>query len=96
MSIKEMRLEKLEREEHQVRQLSILVKYLCLSLCCKYHYASNGNLFDFNEIRMIYAAESVPDDCNCGITQVVVNELGLPLYPKNIEKVRAQKSRFQQ
>lgn len=95
MNVKEMRLEKLEREEYEVRRLSILVKYLCLSTCCKYHYPSNGKLFDFSEIRKIYTVANVPDDCNCGITQVIVNELGIPLYPKNIERVRSQKSRFQ-
>ena len=94
MKIKDSRIEKLDKEEREARRLSILVKYLCLSACCKYHYTMNGNLFEFEQVRQIYASNDIHEDCNCALSQVLVNDLGEPLFTKAIERVRAQKHRF--
>ncbi|MBS3667999.1 hypothetical protein [Vreelandella boliviensis] len=90
MTVNSMRLEKILRETEDVKRLGIPVKYMCLSLMCEYHKSLHGELFNIEEIKDLYSLENVPEDCRCGVTQVLVDEVGKPRNPRVVEKARLQ------
>lgn len=90
MSINESRIKRIISEDAEVKKLGLKVKYMCLSLACDHHRSLHGELFGFGEIKTIYALESVPDGCRCGVTQVLVDNQGNPMTPKVVELAKSQ------
>lgn len=90
MSPNEKRLQKVLRDEQSVNRLGIPVKYMCLSLMCEHHKSLHGELLDISEVMEIYKLESVPEDCRCGITQILMDETGNPRTPEIVEKAKSQ------
>lgn len=90
MSVNEMRIQKVLREENDTKRLGILVKYMCLSLSCKHHQSLHGELFGIDEIKKLYDLTRVPAECRCGVIQILVDDHGHPLTPSIVEKARSQ------
>ena len=90
MTVNSMRLDKILKENEDVKRLGISVKYMCLSLMCEHHKSLHGELFDVEEIKDLYSLENVPEDCRCGVTQVLVDEAGKPRNPRVVEKAKSQ------
>lgn len=90
MTANRMRLDKVFKENEDVKRLGIPVKYMCLSLMCEHHKSLHGELFDVEEIKDLYSRENVPEDCRCGVTQVLVDEAGNPRNPSVVEKAKSQ------
>lgn len=90
MSVNSMRIEKILKEDEDVKRLGIQVKYMCLSLMCEYHKPLHGELFDIEEVTELYRLDIVPEDCRCGVTQVLVDEMGKPRNPNVVENAKSQ------
>lgn len=90
MAVNSTRLNKILKEDEDVKRLGIPVKYMCLSLMCEHHKSLHGELFDTEEIRELYGLENVSDDCRCGVTQVLVDEAGELRNPRVVEKAKSQ------
>lgn len=93
MSVNSMRLEKIIKEGEGVKRLGIPAKYMCLSLTCEHHKSLHGELFDIGEITSLYSLDNIPEDCRCGVTQILVDETGKPRNPAVVEKARPKGSR---
>ena len=90
MSVNENRFNKLIREENDVKRLGIRVEYLCLSLMCNHHSNLHGSLISFDKAKETFNLDSAPDDCRCGISQILIDENGMPTSMSLIERVRSQ------
>lgn len=90
MTVNSMRLDKILKDDEDVKRFGILVKYMCLSLMCAHHKSLHAELFDVEEIKDIYSLENIPEDCRCGVTQVLVDETGKPKNPRVLEKAKSQ------
>lgn len=90
MGIKQSRFDKFLKEEAETRRLGIGVKFMCLSLPCIYHDLRHGVLHDPDEIKSLFHPDLVPDDCKCGIVQVLVDDKGGPRAPGVVEKAWEQ------
>jgi len=90
MTVNSMGLDKIIKENEDVKRLGIPVKYMCLSLMCDHHKSLHGELFNIEEIKDLYNLENVPEDCRCGVTQVLVDEAGNPRNPGVVEKAKSQ------
>ncbi|OLO09680.1 hypothetical protein BTW08_00920 [Salinicola sp. MH3R3-1] len=92
MTVNRMRLDKILKENEDVKRLGISVKYMCLSLMCDHHKSLHGELFDVEKIKDLYSLENVPEDCRCSVIQVLVDEAGKPRSPSIVEKAKSQAS----
>lgn len=90
VTVNGMRVKKLLKYEKDVKRLGISVKYICLSLMCEHHKLLHGELFEFSKIMEIYNLENVPEDCRCGITQILLDEEGMPRTPGLVSKIKSQ------
>ncbi|MEL7966049.1 hypothetical protein AAG587_06720 [Vreelandella neptunia] len=90
MSVNSMRLQKIIKEDKDVKRLGISVKYMCLSLMCEHHKSLHGELFDFGEVTSLYDLDNIPEGCRCGVTQILVDETGKPRNPAVLEKAKSQ------
>lgn len=90
MFVNSMRMKKILKENEDVKRLGIQVKYMCLSLMCEHHKSLHGELFGIEEITALYRLDNVPEDCRCGVTQVLVDETGKPRNPNVVENVKSQ------
>lgn len=90
MSVHEIRIQKVLREEEDVKRLGVPVKYMCISLACKHHESLHGELLDIDTIKRVFSLNTVPDDCRCGITQILVDKSGVPLNPGVVERAKSQ------
>lgn len=93
-SVNELRILKFKDDNRIRESLELHVLYTTLSLACSFHKESHGKLFTANQILSIYDLDSVPDGCKCAIVSVLTNEQGLPISARSINKIRAQRLKF--